>query len=288
VGEYKFYNRKNDHWDDSACAYENSTRCVKMDCHLPNTNFTLLGFFKEPNYDEWMEQLFKHEGDCLWTDEEYQFMQDNRDVWPQGCTLSGLNATAVNSYGSSFTLGIYYDIKPSHYGKMDIGLYTDGLCIHEYTGNEPTVEEVVKTAMCGDDGGDCDDTDDDGNLLELVNYIAQWNDAFDVYKVRSYLYLFHPRAVNAKQNKTNQLTNCFPVSFYIDRSISNANLVRPTILPTLWPDTDTRPTPTQIVTTGPVPPCGEREETMIADSYKTTRIKISNAMTMLATTMSIR
>jgi hypothetical protein len=154
-----------------------------MDCHLPNTHFTLLGFFKEIKYDEWMEQLFKHEGDCLWTDEEFQFMQDNREVWPQECTWTGLNSSDYNSPG------IYYDIKPSQYGRMDIGLYTDGICIQDYTGDEFTVEGVMRmvvSAAYGEDQQDNQQDDRDqnkGNLTELVDYISQWNDAFDVYKV---------------------------------------------------------------------------------------------------------
>jgi hypothetical protein len=47
-----------------------NARCAKMDCHLSDTHWSLLGFFKHKDYDDWMEQLFKHEGICVWTDEE--------------------------------------------------------------------------------------------------------------------------------------------------------------------------------------------------------------------------
>lgn len=55
---------------------------VQVDCYLSKTNFKLLGFFKEAEYSTWMEQLFKHEGICIWTDEEYVFMQDELEVLP--------------------------------------------------------------------------------------------------------------------------------------------------------------------------------------------------------------
>jgi hypothetical protein len=70
-------------WDDSACPdaqqgggggdeeeEQGNSRCAKMDCHLDDTNFQLLGFFKHRSYDDWMEQLFKHEGVCVWREEE--------------------------------------------------------------------------------------------------------------------------------------------------------------------------------------------------------------------------
>lgn len=133
-----------------------------MDCHLSNTHFSLIGFFKEPNYGEWMEQLFKHEGDCVWTDEEFQFMQGDRDAWPEECGATGF----TTSSGST----LYYDLKPAPYGSYDIGLYTDSACIEEYTGDEYTAKDVVGGDNGGDDGGD------------LYDDLATWNSAFDVFK----------------------------------------------------------------------------------------------------------
>jgi hypothetical protein len=153
-----------------------------MDCHQPNTHFSLLGFFKEPKYFEWMEQLFKYEGDCLWTDEEFQFMQGDREAWPQGCTES----IYVDSGDT-----IYYDLKPEEYGSMSIGLYTDALCVTEYTGSM-TAHQVLQGMVCGGDNeyngdygcGDDDATQDNytGNVWSLDEDIEKWNDAFDVYK----------------------------------------------------------------------------------------------------------
>lgn len=141
-----------------------------MDCHDPNTEWSLLGFFKEPNYHEWMEQLFKHEGDCVWTDEEYKFMQKNREQWPSSCTIT--NTTVNGKY-------LYYDIKPEPFGSMGIGLYTDSKCIEEYKSKrKPITAEEVLINMYGIYGGG----GDQGSLVRLGKQLQTWNNAFDVFK----------------------------------------------------------------------------------------------------------
>ena len=48
-----------------------------MNCHEPNTHFKLVGVFKESDgLVDWAEQLFKHEGYCLWDSDTYETMQD--------------------------------------------------------------------------------------------------------------------------------------------------------------------------------------------------------------------
>ena len=60
IGEYQYWDRSTEQWDATACNYAEggSSRCAKMDCHLETTHFSVLGFFKHKNYDDWMEQLF--------------------------------------------------------------------------------------------------------------------------------------------------------------------------------------------------------------------------------------
>ena len=159
-----YYDRKRGFWDDYACQRNPGGRCVKMDCHEPNTHFSLLGFFKEPGYDQWMEQLFKHEGDCVWSDEEYSFMQQNRGTWPNQCTQS----TVTDENGNY----LYYDTKPGEWGTMFIGLYTDYRCIDEYSG-AVTAEEVL-TLMSADG--------DNQDVVNLEEQLATWNKAFNVFK----------------------------------------------------------------------------------------------------------
>jgi hypothetical protein len=157
-----YYDRHSHMYDDAACqSNDENDRCVKMDCHEPNTHFKLIGFFKEPNYREWLEQLFKYEGDCVWDDNEYEFMQRYREDWPQYCTK-----TEFSENGNY----LYYDTKPSSYGSMDIGLYTDYKCVEEYTGNATTVESVLYAAYSSD------------YAYGLEKELKAWNDAFDVFK----------------------------------------------------------------------------------------------------------
>ena len=104
-----------------------------MDCHDPwNSSWELLGIYKETvdfGNDMFFEQLFKHQGYCLWDGDKendddggdehhsgsqdysdwgestYQFMQAMRNELPSGCTAVGdLN------YGSESTY--YINIKP--------------------------------------------------------------------------------------------------------------------------------------------------------------------------------
>jgi len=210
AGEYMYFDRHNNHWNDQTCSYQNSNRCVKMDCHLSNTHFSLLGFFKEPDYGDWFEQLFNYEGDCVWTDEEYKFMQSFRDVWPKGCTEAQI---VTNTQNGNSTTTFYYDIMPSLYGEMEIGLYKDAQCIEELKGSL-TIEKAMRQLICSkgteevtqDIGIDnlcatnqtnfvnalkayqksqgLTDNQDTafGDLWGLVSQIEKWNQAFDVYK----------------------------------------------------------------------------------------------------------
>jgi hypothetical protein len=126
-----------------------------------------------------MEQLFKHEGDCVWTDAEYEFMQGNREAWPTSCTQTMFSDTDDDGNKST----IYYDIKPMPYGEMGIGLYTDTDCIHEYGGGLG-VDKVVQTMgqfynesqayNSGNNNGD--------GMSSLAQELQSWNKAFEVYK----------------------------------------------------------------------------------------------------------
>ena len=186
IGEYQFFDRHAGTWDTSSCIAE-SGRCAKYDCHLSDSNFKLLGLFKEPNYGEWMEQLYKHEGVCVWTEAEYRFMQGNRDAWPCGCT----QADQTDENGNT----IYYDVKPLPEGRMTFGLYTDATCSTEYSGVMDPINFIGdfgvddnRRHLDGDDEGEGDDNDnnDDGggnyNTATLEELLESWNDAFDIFK----------------------------------------------------------------------------------------------------------
>jgi hypothetical protein len=97
-----------------------------MDCHEPNTHFKLVGVFKESDgMVDWAEQLFKHEGYCVWTDDEYSFMQNLREVWPTYC----VQASLPDSYGNT----LYMHILPQGFGNMTVGIFSDDTCTQEST-----------------------------------------------------------------------------------------------------------------------------------------------------------
>ena len=155
-----------------------------MDCHLPETHYSLIGYFKEPNYKEWMEQLFKHEGVCawdFWDDEDtYGAMQGMRETWPEECTAVYLNGEYI-----------YFDIAPQPKGSMDIGLYTDSRCSVPYTKKDVTVKDVLQYYMsenadddynADDDANDNPNDNDDPDYYYLEKHIQIWNEAFDIWK----------------------------------------------------------------------------------------------------------
>ena len=180
IGEYQHWNNTSSQWDTSACQYSGSDRCAKMDCHLENTHFALLGFFKHKSYDDWMEQLFKHEGICVWNDEEYAFMSNAREAWPQGC----IDTYTTSSDG---TTEIYYDVKPIQGGDIEIGLYTDTQCIKEYqsTGSSDpiSVENILGNFFADVDGSGDNDNNYDFSDDTLDESMSRWSSAFAKFRV---------------------------------------------------------------------------------------------------------
>lgn len=143
-----------------------------MDCHEKNTHFKLLGLFKEPSFGDWMEQLFKHLGVCVWTEDEYEFMQQDREEWPEECSQTGI-ADENGNY-------LYYDTKPQSKGRISIGLYTDATCVQDYSGKKK-VENVLHSMYYGDnDDGNADD--DGGSMLFAEENTSAFNDALEAFK----------------------------------------------------------------------------------------------------------
>ena len=83
IEEYQFYNLVTKEWDDSACQASGSRhRCVRMNCHEPRSHWKLVGVFKETDglYD-FTEQLFKHEGYCVWGDDDDEDTYATMETW---------------------------------------------------------------------------------------------------------------------------------------------------------------------------------------------------------------
>jgi hypothetical protein len=172
--EYAMYDRKAGEWDYSGCELDgdDENRCVKMDCHLEGTEFELLGIFKEPEtIDEWFEQLFKHEGNCVWTEDEYDFMSENYENWPEGCSESSIS-------------GLYYSTKPIEGGGMGIGAYTDYLCTQE-SNEEVDVYELT--------GGSYDQ-----------DYLDEWNAGLSIYTICQPCVAYTPAWMSKYQDGDNK------------------------------------------------------------------------------------
>jgi len=161
IGQYQYYNTYTEEWDTSACEAIGNENCTKMDCHLPDTTFQLMGYFKEEDPSEWFEQLFKHQSYCVWQEGEYNFMYGNYDSWPQGC--------AQTEYYLSDGTSLYYDMKPLANGTMSIGLFLDSRCSQDYMGDEITVEDILNN-------GSNDD------FLSEYN-IEYWNKAMEIHRI---------------------------------------------------------------------------------------------------------
>lgn len=125
IEEYKFYDIPTGEWDNSTClASGKEHRCVNLDCHDPTStgNFTLVGVFQETDglYD-FFEQLFKHEGTCLWNnDNVYETMTRRMDEWPEECNKLDLSDDDGNA--------LYMSTAPLPEGNMTLGVYVDNSC----------------------------------------------------------------------------------------------------------------------------------------------------------------
>lgn len=128
IEEYSFYDIPSGNWTDDTClASGKHHRCARMDCHEDHTHFELVGVFKETDgmYD-WTEQLFKHEGYCIWggednrEDDTYQIMETWMEKWPKSCT----ELDNPDYYGNT----IYISVQPLEGGNMTLGIFTDEKC----------------------------------------------------------------------------------------------------------------------------------------------------------------
>lgn len=124
IEEYKFYDIPTGEWDNSTClASGTKHRCVNLNCHEPHSKyFALVGVYMETNglYD-WFEQLFKHEGMCIWNDENvYNTMTSWMEKLPSQCKKLDMRDDYDNA--------LYMSTAPLPEGNMTLGIYTDSSC----------------------------------------------------------------------------------------------------------------------------------------------------------------
>jgi hypothetical protein len=101
-----------------------------------------------------MEQLFKHEGVCVWGEDTYKFASNMRKNLPNQCK----NSKQTDEKGNY----LYYAVKPAAQGNITIGLYTDNVCSVEYGGREYDVWTLSGYSQY---------------------YFEAFNDALDTYKI---------------------------------------------------------------------------------------------------------
>eukprot|EP00522_Entomoneis_paludosa_P001432 CAMPEP_0172467200 /NCGR_PEP_ID=MMETSP1065-20121228/58163_1 /TAXON_ID=265537 /ORGANISM="Amphiprora paludosa, Strain CCMP125" /LENGTH=662 /DNA_ID=CAMNT_0013224277 /DNA_START=149 /DNA_END=2137 /DNA_ORIENTATION=- len=187
LGEYEIFNPITRKWDDTACKMTDSDRCVKMDCHLSNSkNFRLLGYYKQYNVNEFLQQIIQHHGSCSWNSGVQQLMYNTYQSWPAGCSYLG--AVDDGMYE------LYIDIKPEMKGKMEVGLYQDNQCLTPYEGSSVTVQEAMKTYASNNKNNEEEHEGENNNnnqnsyfsnsemALGSEEYFEAWNGALAAYQ----------------------------------------------------------------------------------------------------------
>ena len=129
ISEYSQYDFETGRYHGCSSSLSSSHhRCVRRDCHEPNTHFRLVGVYKESDgLMEWAEQLFEHHGSCLWhSDQDHvnlEVMQDSLEtIWPSHCRRLYYSSDSDDSL-------LYMDIKPQPEGNITVGVYRDEQCV---------------------------------------------------------------------------------------------------------------------------------------------------------------
>merc|ERR1719382_784386 len=154
-----------------------------MDCHDTSSDWTLLGVYKESlqfDDDTFFEQLFKHQGICLWGGDNnaYQFMQIVREydfvnyeccyqVGGDSCNSDSSDSGSSDSGSKDIELdeAIYIGFKPLEGGDLDLAGYRDGNCTMELSSY--SVDDYVNSSTG----------------LSWSDTLLQWNYMMDAYKV---------------------------------------------------------------------------------------------------------
>ena len=198
IEEYSFFDIQKDEWNDSACkASGNRHRCARLNCHEPGTHMKLVGVFKETEgmYD-WTEQLFKHEGVCIWNDEDrYDEMETWMESWPQGCaqlSYPGRSEIAIalsRIAWNSLALGgpsadydgnaLYLAIQPLPQGNMTLGIYSDKSCT--ILSRQMTLTKYIVRLYQNSNYYSSEKGYEVASMYEQA--IQNWNDSMEFFKV---------------------------------------------------------------------------------------------------------
>jgi len=106
--------------------------------------------------DTFFEQLFKHQGVCLWggDNSNYQFMQTMRE-------------DDLANYGSCYYVesGIYIGFKPAEGGDLELAVYSDTYCMTELSSY--SVDDYISSSTG----------------KSWSNAFSKWNSMMDAYKI---------------------------------------------------------------------------------------------------------
>jgi len=179
IGEYQIFDLQTQSYADFNCHAE---RCVKMDCHESiSQNFELVGVFKETDgLEVFTEQLFKHQGYCLWNENQYEFMQTYQSYIPTYCQqLYYADDDSRNN--------LWIHVEPQPYGKAGIGVYTDDTCSTK--SQTTSLEEYIRMFYEQEEGGDNDNDNKNNNNANgrqvakaWIQALKKWNEMMNIYK----------------------------------------------------------------------------------------------------------
>ena len=217
MNEYQHYDLKSKKYDTSSCGSSNS-RCVRMDCHESSSsnnsnNFKLLGLYKDLQVNTFIENIINYQGDCIWNDNEYEFMKNtvnnnnngnsnnNNDdtsstvYWPPTkCTAYRVDDNDDdndNDDGSSLSLYVYYNAVPMKNGNLGVGLFEDNLCTVPFNNSDNDDDDnkdddvTTTTAITVEDifTASSSSSSSSSSSQSFTEQLQTWNSAMDAFKV---------------------------------------------------------------------------------------------------------
>lgn len=129
--------------------------------------------------DGWCEQLFKHEGYCVWGgaskgEDMYEFMEGARKGFPEGCTSSGQTDSSGNL--------LYYDLKPEYSGGVSVGMYSDDECTIDTGMSLSKIESMIGNVIANGGSGD-HHRRQLGNDYSLYESVEKFNEGLATWSI---------------------------------------------------------------------------------------------------------
>ena len=143
----------------SKSIWKSSKSAIPTSVHpkLTYLHLHLLFFIVQFDNDTFFEQLFKHQGVCLWggDNSNYQFMQTMRED------------DMANFDGGCYKVesGIYIGTKPVEGGDLELAIYSDTYCMTEISSY--SVDDYISSSTG----------------KSWTNAFSKWNSMMDAYKI---------------------------------------------------------------------------------------------------------